>query len=205
MSVKLSIITIILALAGVLLAGCTGVNTRYENTDFEDVHPPLPGSRAERIQPPGSVPPSEELYLEYIGTALQQHIDLFLAPADRGGQWSNLQVSQGFITNGNPDTNARTFFVAHNGYHLGFLSVTYYNGRFISNISRSSDENIAAIISDNIPIAVIELPSGDVFIQTKDNWFHLTTAHRIAIDFGDNLPEIFEMPHEKAVIVFSYI
>ena len=207
MSFKLSIATIILIITGVLLMGCGSVNTQNINADIENVYsspqPVPPGSRGTRIQPPGSVPPAEELYLEYISTVLQQHIDMALAPIDRGGRWSNLQVSQGFVTNGNPDTNARTFFVTHNGYYLGFLLVTYYDGRFISHLNRSSNENITIIISDNIPIAVIELPSGDVFVQTEDSSFHLTSPDRIPVDFGSDFPEIFDIPHEKAVVVLT--
>jgi len=203
MSFKLSMTAIILILTGVLLMGCGSVNSQSENVDLKGLYPPPPGSRVERIQPPGNVVPSEELYIEHIGTVLQQHIDLFLTPEDSGGRWSNLQVSQGFVTNGSPDTNARTFFVTHNGYYLGFLMVTYYDGTFISHLNRSSNENITIIISDDIPIAVIELPSGDVFVQTEDSSFHLTSPYRIPVDFGSDFPEIFDIPHEKAVVVFT--
>jgi len=216
MSFKLSTTITILLIIVVLLVGCRSVNSQNINADIENVYsspqPVPPGSRGTRIQPPGSVSPAEELYIEHIGTVLQQHKDLFLAPEDRDGRWSNLQVSQGFITNGNPDTNAQTFFVTHNGYYLGLLMVTYYDGRFISNFGRASflacliefsNENITTIISNNTPIAVIELPSADFFIQTEDNLFHLTSASRNPICFGGDFPEIFDIVHEKAVIVFS--
>jgi len=180
----------------------------YDTTDAIPPTTPTPppaGSRVERIQPYGNITPPETAYWEYINTALQTHIDNTLHPYDRGNAWTNLQVSQGFYVNGNPDTNLRFFFVTHNDRYIGFLMVTYYNEKFISSSGIFANANVSAVISDNTPVAIIELPSGRIFMQTEEDIFHLAPFDHIIIDFGGNYPDIFGIAHEKAVIVFSYL
>jgi len=157
---------------------------------------PVPaGSVYVRIQPPGFIPPDEELYVEYLKSSV---LLMYAEICQSSGLVS--QLSQGFVSNGNPDISAKTFFIAQNYRFIGFVNVSFYNDHFSSSSGFFLNDDIDRVIENSIPIAVVQELSGFTFVQTECGGFHLVQHGHVAFDFWSGHPS-----YAKEAIVFTPI
>ena len=143
--------------------------------------------------------PDAAEYISYINDVLPRY---FGSTLESKNDYSSTQISQGFIVNGNPDENSRTFFIADNGEYIGLLFVTNINGIFHSSFGLDDNENITAAIRNSVPIALFVLDIGAVFVQTEDSEFQLT-AFENPDDIQMLFPAAFETRYDKMEIILS--
>ena len=113
--------------------------------------------------------PSEISYFAYINYVLPRYLSL------KPGDYSNVQISQGLVVNGNADENSRTFFVANNAKYIGLLVVTHVDGIFHSSFGFDENAIIDAVIANGIPISLY-VDNGVVNIQMKYGTISMATG-----------------------------
>jgi len=114
--------------------------------------------------------PSEISYFAYINYVLPRYLSL------KPGDYSNVQISQGLVVNGNDDENSRTFFVANNAKYIGLLVVTHVDGIFHSSFGFDENAIIDAVIANGIPISLyvdydivnIQMEQGTISLATGE-------------------------------------
>jgi len=204
------IATIILSAAGCgidqpsntaeLPGGSTGIQSSGNGNTVapaESIDAADPSSAGNQRQPDSSE------YIAYISDVLPKYI----GSASRSGEYSgddssNIQISQGFRINGNPDENSRAFFVADNGEYIALLFVSYVDGAFHSSFGFDENDGVTTAIKDRTPIALFVLEIGALFVQTEHGNF-LLSAFENPEDLPKHFPEAFEASYEKAEVVLT--
>ena len=89
-------------------------------------------------------------------------------------------ISQGFVVDGNPDENSRTYFLFKNNICVGELTATYINGQYISAFSYYENSFITEAFIENKPLHFTK-ENDSIFAISNDSIYTL---------YGENCGEI---------------
>jgi len=197
MNTKLKHIFIIVILAMMLLTGYMTVAesaesqpqiTRTAQHRFRELKEKKPGLEQKEYSPlPGYHNlPDNESYNTYIDSVLPKYL------TDRIYEYSNIQISQAYKVNGNPDNNSRAYFITAERKCIGLLFVTYLDGVFHSSYGFEDSAIITDAIENSVPFSLFTLRIGTLFVQTEQGNYLLSPFEN-----PEDLPKHFQAELEK--------
>lgn len=187
MSVVLSfVLVIVIAVAPIHVGALDSVFPNY-NAEYQDV---LPNDIL-------SASPDDVLYIAYINHVLPRYLSLTF------GDFSDVQISQGFVIYGTSDKNTRAFFVTNNGNYIGLLLVTYADGMFHSSFGLDDNANITNAITNRIPVS-LNMDYGIIYVLMEYSVVSLATNElSINLDVFDSAPR--ESVYHLAEVVMNSV
>ena len=110
-------------------------------------------------------------------------------------------ISQGFVVDGNPDENSRTYFLFKNNICVGELIATYINGDYYSTFTNYDIPFITNAYISHVPIGLVT-ENDSVYIVSSNIAFCI-----YGINYGNNVPlsDLTLLPNNISLINLNTI